>query len=647
MSWASGPPRAITGALELLDKHRLVLAIHDPCFPSRPAEDLCRGTPYSGGGRDFVRFARSLGFDGLQLGPQGLVSRSNPSPYDSTLFSRNVLNIDLFQLAEEPRWGGLLRQSRLHELVAARPQAAAGRVQHGYAFDAYLAVLDELYQHYRAASGSAPAKALAKELAAFTERHRHWLAADSLYYALAARQGGGHHRDWPVADRACADATLMHPPPGSEAACQRRRLALEHELAQPMERFALAQLIVHEQHQALRAEANASGMRLYGDLQVGLSACDEWQRAHLYLPGYRLGAPPSRTNPEGQPWGYGILDPALYVAAEGKPGPALRFLHARVEKFLDEFDGLRIDHPHGLVCPWVYRSDDPDPLHAVQNGARLFAAPALEDHPELAQYAIARVDQLSSDPATAPHADDWVRSLEPDQVARYSTLLDALVAAVSEHGGSIDDVVCEVLSTQPYPLQRTMERHGLGRFRVTQKADLLNPGDVYRSENARPEDWIMAGNHDTPAMWRLVRQWAGTSRGEQEAAYLARRLQPEGDPSAWARELAAHPGKLLHAKVADIFASRARHVAVFFSDLLGLAEDYNRPGTVSAENWSLRVPNDYHSRYASALKRGEALNLPRVMALALRSRGADFVREHATVVDELDRLAGWWPPTTD
>ena len=122
-------------------------------------------------------------------------------------------------------------------------------------------------------------------------------------------------------------------------------------------------------------------------------------------------------------------------------------------------------------------------IRAVQGGARMFESPCLSDHPRLAAYAIARPDQL--DLALPRHADRWVHTLDDAQVARYAAQLDVVLAAARAHGRALEDVLCEVLSTQPYPLQRVLEGHGLGRFRVTQKADLSNPNDVYRSENAR------------------------------------------------------------------------------------------------------------------------------------------------------------------
>ena len=67
-------------ALRLLGKSDFLLAVHDASFPSVEGEDTGRGSPYGAGGLALARFARSLGFTGLQLGPQGQTSRVNHSP---------------------------------------------------------------------------------------------------------------------------------------------------------------------------------------------------------------------------------------------------------------------------------------------------------------------------------------------------------------------------------------------------------------------------------------------------------------------------------------------------------------------------------------------------------------------------------------
>ena len=101
---------------------------------------------------------------------------------------------------------------------------------------------------------------------------------------------------------------------------------------------------------------------------------------------------------------------------------------------------------------------------------------------------------------------------------------------------------------------------------------------------------------------------------------VAGHLLPVGGVFAF---LAGHRHVLFpEAMFADLFVGPATNVYVFFTDLLGMKEAYNVPGSTSEENWSLRVPPDYERLYRERALRGEALDLGRVLALALAARGA-------------------------
>ncbi|MDD2310061.1 MAG: 4-alpha-glucanotransferase [Desulfuromonadaceae bacterium] len=623
---------SIREAMRLLGKTDFLLAVHDASFPGVEDEDIGRGTPYGQGGHELALFARSLGFTGLQLGPQGQTSSVNPSPYDGTLFSRSILSLELKTLVDQ----GLLSRSTWETLLADNSLSGGRRVSYAHAFDACSTALDEVYDHFISArnNGDSAALSLDKEIKNLWSSAR-WLRDDALYEALTREHGNLPWRQWPHEGEAALDRVLCAPPAGMETLCALRRQALEMKYARILERYSLAQQLLLGQHLAFRERMQAMGLKIYGDVQVGFSLCDAWSLQKLLLGNYFMGAPPSRTNVEGQPWSYQVLNPSLYLDAEGKPGPVLDLIAERLGKMLFEFDGLRLDHPHGLVCPWVYRSDDPDQYHAVQNGARLFSSPDLADHPGLASHAIVRPEQLNRD--RPRYADDWVHDIAAEQEEQYALIMDALMEQVLANGRRKEDILCEVLSTEPLPLRIVRLRHGLGRFRVTQKADLDNPGDVYRSENAQPEDWIMVGNHDTPTIWSLVHAWYGKKDGMKQALYLARRLN-QADPDTLAAALATDPRRLAHAKVADLFVSQARHVMIFFADLFGLEENYNVPGALNEDNWTLRVPADFSRRYEDGRKRGDALNLHAVLALALRAR-PDI--ECPELIARLDAEAGW------
>jgi 4-alpha-glucanotransferase len=574
----------IRAALAALGIERLTLAIHDASFPSDEDEDVGRGSPYGRGARGLLGLASELGFDGLQLGPQGDVSRSNPSPYDGALFTKSPMSIAPKTLAEDPLWAPLC-EGVLAPLVAGRPDGPPTRVRHEYAWRASRRLLSTLHDRFERLEGPG-ASALATRLEAFRARWGETLVSDGRY------------------------ETLFHEDQISATTVRSRHL--------------FGQFVLDEQHRALRAAASAQPLALFGDLQIGFSARDVWSWRDLFRTDYVMGAPPSRTNPAGQAWGYPVVD------VERAPSRALALVAARADRMMADFDGLRVDHPHGLVCPWVYSSSAPDPATAVVRGARLRCSPNLPDHPALAAIAIPTADQLSREPGVQRYADDWVRTLSDEQVTRYGFLFDALMERVRAAGRREADVVCEVLSTWPYPLRRVMARYGLGRFCVTQKADLTLPDDVYRGENASPRDWIMVGNHDTPPVWRLADAWHGTAAGAARARVLAGRLAPRPALRArLARWLEADARHLSHGMFAELFLGPARRVSIFFADLFGLREIYNRPGIVHEDNWMLRLPPDFAQRYALACARGAAFNVPLALALALvatRDRGDERTR---------------------
>lgn len=568
-------------ALARLGIRRLVLSIHQASFPGGD-DDVGLGTPYSRRGLALVEATAALGFDGLALGPGGKTTRLNPSPYDGTAFSRSPLHVALGPLTErgDGVWGRTLERA---EIAAA--QEAVARRGGGYAaaFDAHTELLT-------AALTRAEARAhreLEVRLGAFRAP---WLERERRFEELAAELGTDDWRAWP------------------------RQVGALVGRSEVGRRFELEQLLVHEQHAGLRDALATRGVRLYADLAVGTSLRDRWAFDGLFLKDYLLGAPPSRTNPLGQPWGYPVWDPA------GFEGAVRAVLVARLEKLFREHDGVRIDHPHGWVCPWVYDARDQDPQAAVQRGARLFESPDLPDHPALG--ALARVAPEQVDRARPRYADDWVRGLTDEQVERYAVWFDLFVGLARQQGGGTEDLLVEVLSTCPRPLAAVLARHGLGRFRVTQKANPESPEDVYRSDQARPEDWIMMGNHDTPPIALVVDRWRETGALGRHVAYLAGRLTPPGEsPAVLAERLEREPGALVTALFADLFVGPAAHVLVFWADLFGERRIYNRPGDVHEDNWRLRVPADFEEARRAAVARGDAPSVERALAWALEARG--------------------------
>jgi 4-alpha-glucanotransferase len=614
----------IDKALELLGIRNFLLGIHDPAFPSLPEEDLGRGSPYSDGAADFFRFVRSLGFNGVQLGPQGITSPVNSSPYDGSFFSKSPLSLAPLALTR-PNCN-LLAPEKLARLTE-QLDSDSTRVNNLFARLAIGDISAEICSRYRREIRKGASASCVALQAAFGLYHRQnaaWLERDALYQLLKLHYGGKNWKQWGENKEARLDMHLFGPRAGEEGPARLRLLALHRQYSETIEDYCFIQFLLAEQHRELREKCRNLGLKLFGDCQIGLSTRDAWYAQSFLLQDYVMGAPPSRTNPKGQPWNYPVFDPRHYFiecAREERllPGAAVRFLRQRIEKLVDEFDGLRLDHPHGLVCPWVYKAGQDDPFSAVQNGARLFATPMVTDHPALVKYAIVRQDQLNKQKKR--YDDDWVAGLDRKQVNRYAQLFAVIMEIVEKKWGGSGEIACEILSTQPYPLKKVMELYGLGRFRVTQKADLTNQLDVYRSENAQPHDWIMLGNHDTASVWQVADRWLKEGISHRQAEYLAMRLSiPEPERARWIERLSVDTGALVQAKFADLFVGPAQNIMVYFTDLLGNKETYNKPGTVSDDNWTLRIPSNYKKIYSDKRTHNLALDIPKALAMALRAR---------------------------
>ena len=552
----------IAQSLERLGVKRLLLAIHDISFPSDPDEDIGRGAPTTRAAARLFAYARSLGFTGIQLGPQGQTDAGNPSPYDATIFSRHLATIALSSFRAGGPYEGLVDSAVLDQLVTSGP------TNHVHAHDASRRLVAEFASpHLRGHAAQKGAErwirpragrpSLRNRIGTFIEEH----------------EGAGR---WLFSAQRHPESPFL---------------------------FGLGQFLAHEEHARLRDVVGKLGLALYGDLHVGYSPQDASTQRLAFLPDYVMGAPPSRTNPAGQAWNYPILDPDQIDV-----GRARALFTARIDKMFAEYDSIRIDHPHGLICPWVYRANTDDPSLEVRDGARLYESPGV---PGLAGYAIAREDQI--DHAKPRYHDHWVSALDDDQVARYARLFDVVADSATRHGRSINDVSCEVLSTMPYPLGRVLERFGLGRWRVFQKANLDDAKDVYRVENAQRPDWVMLGNHDTQPILAVIAGWSAARRAAW-VRHLCQQLRMKPD-ARFERN-----GFVATAMLATLFASEAENVSIFFADLFGETTRFNTPGTVSSENWCLRLPPDFDRLHRERLERGEAIDLSMALSLALDAR---------------------------
>jgi 4-alpha-glucanotransferase len=162
---------------------RLVLQIHAASFPVDEDEDLGRGSPYSRAADRLLAFAVRLGFDAIQIGPLGLTESGNPSPYNATVFSRNLMDLSLNRLVGQ---GRISRAAADEIRIKAQRKAKEGR--YAAVFQTYNRLCVEICAH-----AGARERISAKR---FLEANASWVVPDALYEALCAEHGAGWWGDW-------------------------------------------------------------------------------------------------------------------------------------------------------------------------------------------------------------------------------------------------------------------------------------------------------------------------------------------------------------------------------------------------------------------------------------------------------------------
>ena len=607
---------AVTEALQKLSKKNLALIIHGTSFPADP--DTGVGSPYGKGARKLLQFIKQLGFNGLQLGPSGKTKSVDASPYNSTSFSENPLFIDLAALTEDPAWAGLLSRETLDRIVAENPEKGVNRMAYDHIFVQQEEALKEVFGNFqkrRTTETTGPIADMSERFERFKTANAAWLEKDALYEALSTVHSNDYWPRWPNK----LDKRLFAPADEAEAEQAKARIAeVKSQQAEVYERYQFTQFIASEQKEAFKTFATGLGMKLMADRQIAFSDRDVWAYQKLFLKGYSLGAPPDYFSTYGQKWGFSVLDPKQLFLPDGSLGEAGKLFKTMFDKmFRENPGGVRIDHIIGLIDPWVYPAGG---SALPQGGAgRLHSSP---EHGELAQYSFVGMENLNHD--LGPEKEHRIQNISPEQRARYAALMRLVLQSAQEQGLCKDAIICEDLGTLTQPVVEVLEELGLSGMRVTQFVDPEKPDHLYRASNSAPQHWVMTGTHDNEPILSWVDGRFKKHETNPHAINLAEDLEPNPDHRDLFRHgLVENPKRFLAAKLAELFASPAANVQVFFTDLFGIRTPYNKPGENWEGNWLLRLPNDFEGAYNQALKNEEALNLPEALAMAMHARGMD------------------------
>jgi 4-alpha-glucanotransferase len=259
----------------------------------------------------------------LPLGPTGY----GDSPYQCfSAFAGNPYLVSPEALIED----GLLARADV-----AGADSPAHKVDFGAVIKFKVKLLARAWENFQA--GAAPS--LRAEFDQFCAGQAAWLDDFALFMALKDSHGGVSWLEWDAGARRRDPATL-----------DRAR----KDLADDIGLHKFRQFVFFRQWLALKAYANARGIRLIGDVPIFVASdsSDVWANPEFFLldderrPTVVAGVPPDYFSATGQLWG----NPLYNWSALKKAG--YQWWVERVRATLAQVDLIRIDHFRGFEANW-------------------------------------------------------------------------------------------------------------------------------------------------------------------------------------------------------------------------------------------------------------------------------------------------------
>lgn len=601
----------IKKALDVLGNKKLELIIHNASAPSIPSKDVGIGSLYSETSKEkLIPFLEKYGFSGVQVDPEGRRPSHDPSPYVSNSFVYNPLIIDLEDLTK-PENGALLDKNIYKTIVRLNPAKGTDNGDYEHARDSYELALGHVWNNFKAKSSDDdlvddPAEAdaieeLKSDYAEYVEENGEMLEPYAIYSVLTDKFNNDYYKNWPQ------EYQNLYNPRNESLITQ-----IKAENADEIDKYMFVDMLAKKARDEGIEAYEQAGIKTEGDNPVAFSNQEVWAHPNAFLKDYKMGCPPDNDNPEGQAWGFAVLNPSKLFNSDGSLGESGQLLYDKCKKLAqDNQGGIRIDHIVGLIDPYVYKGTPVD-----NTAGRLFSSPHNHD---LRKFAI---------PVNSPQS-----------AQRFASILENIVLPACEEAGlTNDDIICENLGAMPDHTRAAFEKLGLGGMVVTQ---------YHNGMMAKPEDTIMLGSHDTlpfvsyvnklygkygqdkfnHALWPAVENSMpkNATHAQKQAEFDKYRFdmnrhQPDVNKAAFAQK-----------KITELFTSPAQRVQIFWTDLLGMEKRYNTPGT-SSGNWTLRLSSDFDKQFDPSM-------LIQGISDALKAQDAKTVRENQDLINSLDKSA--------
>jgi 4-alpha-glucanotransferase len=307
--------------------------------------------------------------------------------------------------------------------------------------------------------------------------------------------------------------------------------AVRRELADPIAMYGYWQFLAHRQWSEMRAYAKAHGAFIGGDLAFSpcRDSAEVWANQDEFDLSRTVGAPPDAFTPKGQRWGLPLPN-WNHMREKGFP-----LLRARARHAGSLYDLLRIDHVVGLYRTFNFGDDPSEPGCFT---------PANEN------------DQR-------PQGEEVIRTIK------------------AEVGAT--ELIAEDLGTVSPWVRQSLTNLGVPGYKVMQWERDWNQGDEpFLNPATYPElSLATTGTHDTEP---LTAWWHAQPIAQREKLIHALGL----DTQINSRRMLEASARYAILKV--LYAAPSRLAIIPIQDLFGWSARINRPGTISAWNWTYRIP---------------------------------------------------------
>ncbi|MBK1817559.1 4-alpha-glucanotransferase [Luteolibacter yonseiensis] len=375
--------------------------------------------------------------------------------------------------------------------------------------------------------------------------------------------------------------------------------------------FAFVQWLCFRQWLALRGHAQARGVKLMGDVPIGISwhSCDVFFNREEFHLDWSGGSPPEgmrQDDPFFQQWGQNWGIPLYrwdHMQANG-----FQWWRKRIKRLTRIFQMFRLDHILGFyriyAFPWR-----PERNHEFIGLGREEAAAIT--HGRLPHWSLRPDDTMENKAANREDGD-----------ARLRAIFDAANGA---------EVIAEDLGWVPEYVRPHLASLGIAGFRIPHwdcnEHGHPTPGDFF------PENTFATySTHDhdpVNGIWRACQRtiqqhheqpteqtgwWVGgchnTLRILSEFAGI-----PTAHHSPWPPFTEGIRLRFIKA----LLSSNSRYAALMVTELFSLDDRFNHPGTTGGENWRYRLPWTLEEIMEDPLLRANGEKFAAIISITRRS----------------------------